>query len=272
MSFSDWRVGFSLKSGWRVFLGSALLLVISYIIYLLRYPLWWRFTSVEQVFAMLIMSYAVVLILALFLLRKDSKKLLSNVFKMTSPDMVLVGVIFALLDLGLWYLISFAIGSRFEFTSFPSLRGYENYAVYSLPLTFALYLAFSIFGAFAEEVAYRGFVQTRVSSRYGYVLGIFVATLFFSLQHIHIFEPSWIERFFQTQFIHIWFFGIFVGYLFFKSKENIWCVFAMHDLGNIFNVSIPIVVATAFPFSNQFATIATFVLMIAVLKLVKFRF
>jgi len=260
----------SSESGWRVSLGAILLLVVSYLIYLLRYPLWWLFTYVEQVFVMLIVSYSVVLILALFLLKKDSKKLPLNVFKMTSRPMVLVGVIFALLYLGLWYLTSFVIGSRFEFASFPSLRGYENYAVYFLPLAFLLHLAFPVFGAFAEEVAYRGYVQTRISSRYGYVVGILVATLFFSLQHIHIFQLSWIEKFFQTQFVHVLFFGIFIGYLFFKSKENIWSVFAFHAFLNIFSVSVPIVVTTAFPLANQFATIASFALIIAILKSFKF--
>jgi membrane protease YdiL (CAAX protease family) len=104
--------------------------------------------------------------------------------------MTLVGLFFALIHFGLWYLIGFVLGSRFEFTSFPSLSGYEGYAVYSLPLAFALYLTFSIFGAFAEEVAYRGYVQTRIASGYGYVVGITVATLFFSFQHIHVFQLS----------------------------------------------------------------------------------
>jgi membrane protease YdiL (CAAX protease family) len=253
------------QSGWRVFLGPFALLVVSYLIYLLRYPLWWLLTSVEPIFGMLILSYSAVLFLALFLLKKDSKKPLSSVFKRSSPSMFLVGIIFALLYLGLWYLISFIIGSSFEFTSFPSLRGYENYTVYLLPLAFVLYLAFSIFGAFVEEVAYRGYVQTRISSRYGYILGIFVATLFFSLQHIHIFQPNWIENFFQTQFVHVFFFGIFAGYLFFKSNENLWGVFSFHALINIFSVSIPIVVTTAFPFANQLAEIPSFMLMILLL-------
>lgn len=115
-----------------------------------------------------------------------------------SSSTILIGMIFGSLYLGLWYLISFVLGSRFEFESFPSLRGYEDYAVHSLPLAFGLYLSFSVFGAFAEEVAYRGYVQTRISSRFGYVVGIIVATLFFSLEHIHIFQPSWIVKFFET--------------------------------------------------------------------------
>jgi membrane protease YdiL (CAAX protease family) len=214
---------------------------------------------------MLILSYFAVLMLALFLLKKDSKKPLSTVFKRSGHSLVLVGIVFALFYLGLWYLISFAIGGRFGFTSFPSLSGYENYAVYSLPLAFGLQLAFTVLGAFAEEVAYRGYVQTRISSKHGYAVAIFVATLLFSLQHIHIFQLSWIDKFLQTQFLHVMLFGFFTGYLFLRSKENIWSVFSFHGLINIFAVSVPIVVATPFPFANQLVDIPVFVIMILLL-------
>jgi membrane protease YdiL (CAAX protease family) len=249
----------------RVFLGSFLLLVISFLVYFVRYPMWQFFTSVEPIFVMLILSYTVVLVVALFFLKRDSRKSLSEVFTNRSSLTILVGVIFGALYLGLWYLISFVLGSRFEFESFPSLRGYENYSVYSLPLAFGLYLAFSVFGAFAEEVAYRGYVQTRISSRFGYVAAIVVATLFFSLEHIHIFQPSWIAKFFETQLLHVLLFGIFVGYLFFKSRENIWSVFSFHALLNIFSISVPIVVTTTFQFANHFAEITSFTALILLL-------
>jgi membrane protease YdiL (CAAX protease family) len=180
--------------------------------------------------------------------------------------MIFVDLAFGLLYLGLWYLISFFLGSHFEFTSFPSLRGYEGYAVYSLPLAFALYLAFSVFGAFAEEVAYRGYVQTRITSRYGYVIGIMVSTLFFSFQRIHVFQTSWLIQFFQTQFFHVMLFGVFGGYLFFKSNENIWSIFSLHALTNIFSVSVPIVVTPIFQFSYYIAEIASFMAMILLLR------
>jgi len=252
-------------NGLRVFRGPIPLLVVSFLIYVLRYPLWFFFKFIEPIFVMLILSYLAVLILALFLLKKDSKKVLGNVFKMGGHLMVFVGIVFAFLYLGLWYLISFTFGSKFEFTSFPSLAGYENYAVYYLPFAFALQLVFTVFGAFAEEVAYRGYVQTWISSRYGYVVGILVATLFFSLQHIHIFQVSWIERFFQTQFLHVLLFGIFVGYLFLKSKENIWSVISFHALINIYSVSVPIAVTSTFPYTSQIAEISSFLIMILLL-------
>jgi membrane protease YdiL (CAAX protease family) len=180
------------------------------------------------------LSYFIVLLVALLLLKKDSKESLSVVFKNKGTFTILAGLGFGFLYLGLYYLISFLLGSSFEFSSFPSLRGFESYGAYSLPLAFVLYLLFSVFGAFAEEVAYRGYVQTRISRKYEYLVGIIVSSLFFSLQHIHIFQVSWLIQFFQGQFFHVFVFGIFGGYLFFKNKKNIWSVFAMHALTNVF--------------------------------------
>jgi membrane protease YdiL (CAAX protease family) len=254
------------EKGLRVFLGPLILLVMSYLIYFARYPMWQSFVTVEVISALSMLSYFIVLLIALFLLKKDSKKTLLSVFENKGRRYILIGLTFSLLYLGLFYLISFLLGSTFELTSFPSLRGFEGYAVYSLTSAFILYLTFSVFGAFAEEVAYRGYVQTRISGRYGYVIGIIVSGLFFSLQHIHIFQVSWLVQFFQTQFFHVFLFGIFAGYLFFKSKQNIWSVFAMHALGNAFSVSAPLVVTHAFPFTFYIAEIVSFTLMMLILS------
>jgi membrane protease YdiL (CAAX protease family) len=227
--------------------------------------MWQHFSTIEPIFGILMLSYLTVVIVAVFLLKKDSKRSLSKVFANSSPSMIIVGMIFAFIYLGVWYLISFLLGSEFEFTSSTILRDYEAYTISSFPLAFALYLGFSVFGAFAEEVAYRGYVQTRISSRYGYVVGILVAALFFSLAHIHVFQAGWIVRFFQTQFFHVFLFGIFCGYLFFESKENIWCVFSMHALTNAFSVSVPIVVIPKFEFTYYIAETASFITMILLL-------
>jgi membrane protease YdiL (CAAX protease family) len=250
----------------RVFLGSFILLIVSYIIYFVRYPMWNLFSVVEPIFIFSFLSYFIVFIIALILLKKDSRKSLLRVFKNKGSFMILMGVFFAIFYLVVWYLISISLGSKIEFNSLLTLRGFESYAVVSLPLAFGLYLAFALFGAFAEEVAYRGYIQTRISSTYGPVLGIFVFTLFFSLQHIHIFEMSWIVQFFQTQFFHVFLFGIFGGCLFLKSKENIWSVFAMHAFSNAYIVSVPIVVIHIFPFTFYIAEITSFAAMIFLLK------
>ncbi len=259
------------EKGWRVFLGSLIILSVSYLIYFIRYPMWQFFSTVEPIFVIMILSYFVVLIIALFLLKKDSKKSLSAVFKSSGTSMILVGVIFALIYLALWYLISFLLGSKIELTSSTILSHYETYTFYSLLLASALYLGFSVFGAFAEEIAYRGYVQTRISSKYGPVVGIVVATLFFSLQHIHIFQTSWLIQFFQTQLLHTVLFGIFVGYLFLRSKENIWSSFSFHAVLNIFSASVPIVVTHSFSFTFYIAEIVSFAVLILLLNFLPLR-
>ena len=90
-------------SSWKTILDPTVLLFVSYLICLICYPLWTFFKSAEPVFVMMILSYFAVLPLALFLLKKDSKRSLSTVFKMISHSTVLVGIILALLYYGLLY-------------------------------------------------------------------------------------------------------------------------------------------------------------------------
>lgn len=253
------------EKGWRVFLGSFLLLILSYIIYVFRYPMWASFSNVEPIFAFSFLSYFIIFVFALLLLKKDSRQSLSHVFRNRGTSMIFMGLAFALLYLGLWHLICFVFGSSIELGSFPSLVGFESYAVFSLPLAFVLYLAFSLFGAFAEEVSYRGYVQTRISSRFGNLAGILTATLFFSLQHIHVFQSDWIIQFLQKQLFHVVLFGIFVGYLFLKSKTNIWSAFSFHGFLNAFSVIVPILVTHSFPYTFYVAEIISFTVMILLL-------
>jgi len=255
------------ESGLEVFLAPSLFLVSVYLVWFARYPMWRLFGYAEPLFFMLILSYFVVLLLSILFLKKDMKKSLSTILKTHGWRYCLVGIVFACVFQGIWFLFSLVMGGSLVGLPFPSLKGYENYAVYSLVSGFALYLAFAVFGAFVEEVAFRGYVQSRIASRYGNIVGVFVSSLFFSLQHIHIFDLDWIWGFFQMQFIYVFCFGIFTGYLFIKSNEDLWRVFAFHASMNIFNVSLPIEVTPAFSSANQFTTLIGFIFMILLLRL-----
>ncbi len=179
--------------------------------------------------------------------------------------MILLGLALAVLFQAMWFLIIIVMGSKLEFTSFLSLRGYENYAFYSLPIAFALYVLFSVFGAFSEEIAYRGYVQSRISSRYGFIAGVLVSSLLFSLQHIQFFQTNWITAFLQNQFIYVFLFGLFVGYLFLRSGQNIWSVFAFHALMNIFNIALPIEIENPSIGINTSATVVSFLILLLIL-------
>lgn len=245
----------------------SLLLILIHLVWYARHPIWRWFESVEPIFLMLILSYSAVLLLSVFFLKKDAKRSLSKVLKVRGHSVILIAILFAFLFQAVWLSIGLGIGGNLEFLAFSGLRGYESYAVYSLVLAFTLYVVFAVFGAFVEEVAFRGYVQSRIASRQGHIAGALIASLFFSLQHIHVFQLDWIEKFFQTQFIYVFCFGIFVGYLFLKSKEDIWSVFAFHASMNIFNISLPIKVTYTFAFATQLVTIMSFVLMTLILRL-----
>ncbi|MFQ6064816.1 MAG: lysostaphin resistance A-like protein [Candidatus Bathyarchaeia archaeon] len=217
---------------------------------------------------MLIVSYFIVLLLSILFSKIEAKKPLSEVFKVHSYGVISIGMVFAFVFQGVWFTVSLTIGGDLNFTAFPSLRGYESYAVYSFPLAFLLYVVFAVFGAFVEEVTFRGYVQSRIASRQGHVIGISVASLFFSLQHIRIFNWSWMVEFLQTQFIYVFCFGIFVGYLFVKSEQDIWSVFTFHAVMNIINISLPIKATYRLPFSTQIVAIVSFVFLMLLLRLV----
>jgi membrane protease YdiL (CAAX protease family) len=252
------------QKGWRVFLGSFALLIVSYTIYFFRYPIW-SWNILELIFTVLILSYLAVFVVALFLLKKDLKKPLSKIFQFHGVRLVLIGLVLALLFQALWYGITIALGTKLQILSF-GLRGYELYSYYSLPLAFTLYAIFSVFGSLAEEVAYRGYVQTKISAKYGVVAGISVATIFFSLQHIHIFQLPWIESFFQVQFVNVLFFGITAGYFYFKSKGDIWSVFVFHAVGDLFNISLPIQMTYTFPYAYYISTAMSYVVLFLILR------
>ena len=187
---------------------------------------------------------------------------------MRSYGTIPIAIVFAFVFQAVWFTMSLTIGADLDLLSFPGLREYESYAVYSVPLAFVLYVVFAVFGAFVEEVTFRGYVQSRIASRCGHVISVFIASLLFSLQHVHIFQLDWIIDFFQTQFIYVFCFGIVVGYLFLKSKQDIWSVFMFHALANIFNISLPIKVTYVFPFSTQIVAVASSIFMILLLRLV----
>ena len=227
--------------------------------------MWQLYDSVELLFLMLILSYSVVLLLSIIFLKKEAKKSLSEVLKLRSYGVIPIAMVFACVFQAVWFTIALTIGGDLKLL--PTLGEYESYTVHSFPLAFTLYVVFAVFGALVEEVTFRGYVQSRITSRYGPVIGIFVASLLFSLQHIHIFQLNWIVEFLQTQFIYVLCFGIFVGYLFFRSHANIWSVFTFHIFMNSFNVSLPVEVTYTFPYATQIVTITSFILMILFLSL-----
>ena len=210
------------------------------------------------------------MIIALILIKTDLKKSLSSFFTFHGWRFLLIGLGLALLFQALWYGITIAMGAKLEFLSFPSLRGYGTYSYFSIPIAFSLYAVFSVFGAFAEEVAYRGYVQTRVSTKYGIVIGISAATIFFALQHIHVFQLPWIVSFLQGQLVNVIFLSIIAGYLFYKTGD-IWSVFLFHGICNVFNISLAFQINYSSPYVYYISTVMSYVVLFVVIRFLPLR-
>jgi hypothetical protein len=90
--------------------------------------------------------------------------------------------------------------------------------------------------------------------------------VFFSLQHIHVFQLGWISQFVENQLLHVVLFGIFTGYLFHRSKANLWSVVAFHVFLNAYAVCVRVVVTHSFGFTFYVAELVSFIVMILLLK------
>ncbi|MCL2477266.1 CPBP family intramembrane glutamic endopeptidase [Candidatus Bathycorpusculum sp.] len=240
-------------------------------IYIVRYPMWNVTFPVALPYVGMFLSYLAVFLLSLVLIKKDMKTKLTDLFQFKDARVVLLGLLLAVLLQVIFFGFVVLLGGK------PASISFANGTLSSFPITvaitlvFVLYVLYGSFGAFAEEVAYRAYSESRIASKYGYVLGISISTLLFTLQHIHIFQANWLEMFFQRQFIYVLFFGIFVGYFFKKSNGNLWAVVAFHVLINIIDLSLPISFSAPSVYTHWIITILSFTILMIILHVLPFN-
>ena len=243
------------------------LLSIVYVVWYGRAQVWYGLKSFETVFALLIASYVFVLFIALAFLKIDLHQTLKAMLRTGDNALYIYGAILAVSFHVLIVAFGFATGGTVEVTEWLSLKSYERYAVHSLPLALTLYLAFASIGAFVEEVAYRGYVQSRMAKEYGELLGIVFASVIFSLQHIHIFSVRWISQFLESQLFYVFLFGLFIGYFFCRTGQSLKGVAAFHIVSNIFNVAFPVQISYSSPLVFPIAVLFSFAVLFLILKL-----
>lgn len=243
------------------------LLFIVLITWYVRLQVWYGLKFVETVFALLVTSYIAVLFIAVAFLKKDSHQSLKTILRTGKNRLFIYGVAFSILHQLLLVAFGLATHGTVEVTEWLGLKGYESYAVYSLPLAFMLYLAFVTIGAFVEEVAYRGYVQSRITKGYGVLLGIVFASVIFSLQHIHIFNVRWISHFLESQLLLVFLFGLFTGYFFYRTKQSLKGVIAFHITTNIFDVALPVQISYLSPLAFPATILLSFAVLFLTLKL-----
>ncbi|MGD8544556.1 MAG: CPBP family intramembrane metalloprotease [Candidatus Bathyarchaeota archaeon] len=190
-------------------------------------------------------------------------------FRVRSFGFTLVALVFSIIFHAVWITFNFNLGGVLVQSS-GGLEGYEVYPTFSFPLVLILYFLFLLLGAYVGEVAFRGYIQSRVDYGGRKVVGVIVASLLFSVQSINLFQPDQILFFLQTEFIYLMCFSIFVGYFFIKTRGDIWGVSAFHALTRIIDASLPVKITYVFPFFRQIVTITSFVFLILILRLVPF--
>ena len=243
------------------------LLFVVLVTWYVRSQVWYGLKLVEIVFALLFSSYVIVLFIAIAFLKRDLHQSVMAMLRTGKNVLFIYGVALSILFQVLFVVFCLATGGTAEVAEWFSLEGYENYAVYSLSLAFMLYLAFVIVGAFAEEVAYRGYVQSRVTKEYGALVGIALSSVIFTLQHIHIFDARWITQFVESQLLHVFLFGLFTAYFFFRTKLSLKGVIAFHIAMNIFNVALPVKLSYLYPLAFPAANLLSFAVLFLALKL-----
>jgi len=243
------------------------LLFIVLVTWYVRSQVWYGLKLVETVFVLLATSYIAVLFFAVAFLKKDSHQSLKEILRTGKNGLFIYGVALSIIFQILLVAFGLAIGGTVEVTEWLSLKAYENYTVHSLPMASVLYLAFATIGAFVEEVAYRGYVQSRITKEYGALLGIVFASVIFSLQHVHIFDARWISHFVESQLLYVFLFGLCTGYFFYRTKQSLKGVVAFHVTSNVFNVVLPIQLSYLSPLAFPATVLLSFAVLFLTLKL-----
>lgn len=112
----------------------------------------------------------------------------------------------------------------------PSLW-YGIWAITLMPITIAI----------AEEVLYRGYLQSALSARWGKIAGLLVTAAFFGLQHLALtsVDPqAWLARFITTFLA-----GIMFGLLAWWMKR-LWPVIIGHWLLDVLGLGLPMLLAS----------------------------
>jgi membrane protease YdiL (CAAX protease family) len=92
-----------------------------------------------------------------------------------------------------------------------------------------------LFFGFYQEVVYRGILQTELVRRWGAVMGVLVANIFYTFGPLHWNYFSARSSVALPMFASIFAIGLFFGILF-RRSDNLWIVGVIHGIGNAYIV------------------------------------
>jgi membrane protease YdiL (CAAX protease family) len=93
-----------------------------------------------------------------------------------------------------------------------------------------------LFFGFYQEVVYRGILQSELVRRWGTIIGILIANLFYTFGPLHWNYYSMRSSVAIPMFAAVFAIGLFFGVLF-KRSGNLWMVAVIHGIGNAYIIA-----------------------------------
>ncbi|MDI6884035.1 MAG: type II CAAX endopeptidase family protein [Hadesarchaea archaeon] len=190
--------------------------------------------------------YVIIFLVVFALLRKEGEGISSLGFRVSGLTLIPLAVVFGFVAQLIWILIlSVAGGLVFDFGALPA------------GTFLALVLVDAVLVAFVEESAFRGFIQRKLTAGYGFIRSLILTSFLFMIIHIQFYiflrlmDPSVMQQATQlfgitaeqvwtimltglTQtVIMIFALGLFLGYIYHKSNQNLVTAAIFHITFNI---------------------------------------
>ncbi len=146
---------------------------------------------------------------------------------------VLLGVLFAFLARFSEILIYLLLGGTLRFYGYPS------------PFIIVFFIVDTLIVGLAEEGIYRGYIQKHLTHNHGFIPALLVSTILFKIYHVNFFSVNFSDVAIISLIIPFPSFGMFAGYLYYKTRENLLGPIVLHMFYDLFGTIIPIEVETA---------------------------
>jgi len=145
---------------------------------------------------------------------------------------VVLGIFFAFLARSL-EILSISIGA-----GTPTFLGYP-----SLPIIIFFVIDTLIVGL-AEEGTFRGYIQKHLTHVYGFIPALLVSSVLFKVYHVNFFEATFSDLA-LTILVIVPSFGMFAGYFYYRTGENLLGPIVLHMFYDLFGTIIPLGVETS---------------------------
>ena len=170
---------------------------------------------------------------------------------------ILLGVVFAFLVRFLQIGADLLIGGAIVMYTYSSL------------FVIAFFIVTTFFVGLAEESVFRGYIQRRLTGVWKFLPALLVTSILFHVYHINFFSAS-ANDIVAAILVVTPSFGIFVGYLYYKSEEILLAPIALHMFYDLFGTIVPLGVDTTNiqPILRSASNILVWSLLIVIFKMV----